>query len=353
MIVTFLLPSTTRAIGGLIALYEFANGLSRRGHRVHLVHLPFGAGHIEHLDDLAWFPFDARVEHHLLESFDPARLPDADFVEVTALEFFTGTEHRDDIARTLPPAVGLPFVFIQAYGIYTPDVDHHAFRAPFPKLCIAHWLVKVVRDSGAPPQQVAYIAQGLDHETFRLTRPIADRPVQVAMLYNAHPIKGAAIGLAALEQVRSRIPELRVTVFGNKNYAADLPPWVTFAMLPPRSVLVDEIYNRSRVFVCASPREGFGLSSIEAMASGCALVTAANGGSADYAIDGETALVCEPHDVAGLADRIERLLRDDELRTRIATRGMEFVRRFDWNESARQLESFLERYGAERSGAAP
>jgi glycosyltransferase involved in cell wall biosynthesis len=117
---------------------------------------------------------------------------------------------------------------------------------------------------------------------------------------------------------------------------------------PPQDFIVEEIYNRSRVFLCASRYEGFGFPSVEAMACGAALVTTANGGSADYAIDGETALVCEPGDVTALTDCVERLVSEDELRVRIATRGMEFVREhFNWDSSAEELESVLGAYATE------
>jgi glycosyltransferase involved in cell wall biosynthesis len=92
-------------------------------------------------------------------------------------------------------------------------------------------------------------------------------------------------------------------------------------------------------------REGFGFCAIEAMAGGCALVSTANGGSDDYAFDGDTALVCEAGDVQGMADRIERLLIDDDLRISTATRGQQFVQGFDWDKSAQLLEEFLQRYG--------
>jgi glycosyltransferase involved in cell wall biosynthesis len=351
VIVTFLVPSAKRAIGGVIALYEFANGLSRRGHRVHLVHLPVIDGHIDRLDDLAWFPFDPRVEHHLFESYDTTRLPSADFIELTALEFFADSASRERLAAWLTPAAGQPFLFVQAYGIFPRDVDLRAFHTPGPKLCIARWLVNVVVDSGVPAEQVQYVSQGLDHGTFRLLQPVSDRPMQVAMLYNAHPTKGGRFGLAAIEEVHRRIPELRAVVFSNKDADVEMPPCVNFVKLPPRNVLVGEIYNGSRVFVCSSVKEGFGLSSIEAMAGGCALVTTDNGGSEDYAIDGETALVCEPRDVTGMADRIEQLLRDDGLRTRIAERGLAEVQRFDWDTSARELEEFLDCYAEQLDDA--
>ena len=135
-------------------------------------------------------------------------------------------------------------------------------------------------------------------------------------------------------------------LFGTKRPVEDIPEGMSFVLSPPRDVLVDDIYNGSRVFVCPSLREGFGFCGIEAMAGGCALVTTANGGSDDYAIDGETALVVEPRDAIVMADRIERLLDDDEQRVRIARRGVEYVARFDWDESARLLEEVLARYGA-------
>jgi glycosyltransferase involved in cell wall biosynthesis len=45
-----------------------------------------------------------------------------------------------------------------------------------------------------------------------------------------------------------------------------------------------------------------------------------------------------------MADNIEALLLNDDLRVRLATAGSQYVRRFDWDESAKMLERFLERY---------
>jgi glycosyltransferase involved in cell wall biosynthesis len=342
MDVTFLVPSTTRTIGGIIALYEFANGLSRRGHGVHLVHLPIVDGHIETIDDISWFAFDRNVEHHLAGSLADARLPAADFIETTAIDFFSDSASRPTLELT--HASGLPFLFVQAFGIFPPHIEERAFHAPYPKICIARWLVDVLRDQGVPPEELAYIPYGLDHSSFRLLRPIADRPQQIAMLYNAHPIKGARFGIEAIEEVRRRMPEARAVLFGNKDPDREMPAGFAYVKLPPREVLVAEIYNRSRVFLCSSVSEGFGFCSIEAMASGCAVVTTDNGGSDDYAIDGDTALVCAPRDVMGMADRVEQLLRDDALHARIAVNGRESVGRFDWDESARRLEDFFDHY---------
>jgi glycosyltransferase involved in cell wall biosynthesis len=96
------------------------------------------------------------------------------------------------------------------------------------------------------------------------------------------------------------------------------------------------------------------------MACGCAVVTTSNGGSDEYAIHGETALVSQPRDVDTMAAHIERLLRDDDERIRIARAGNAFVERFEWDRSGELLEEFLlaysrdpERYQQPAANVAP
>jgi glycosyltransferase involved in cell wall biosynthesis len=87
--------------------------------------------------------------------------------------------------------------------------------------------------------------------------------------------------------------------------------------------------------------EGWGLTGVEAMACGAALVVTNNGGSADDAFDGKTALVAEPGDVDGLATAAERLLTDQTLRLSLAAEGHSFVQRFTWESAADALERLL------------
>jgi glycosyltransferase involved in cell wall biosynthesis len=83
------------------------------------------------------------------------------------------------------------------------------------------------------------------------------------------------------------------------------------------------------------------------MACGAALVTTANGGSRDYAVDGETALVRPVGDACGLAAALVELVSDGGLRSRLAAAGERHVRRFDWDEGARTLEGHLASYLAD------
>ena len=182
-------------------------------------------------------------------------------------------------------SAGLPFLFVQAYQYLPRHIEEGTFRTPCPKICIATLDGPCTRaQRECPLAQLSYMPYGLDRDAYRLVQPIANRPLQVTMLYNSHPAKGARFGIAAIAEVQRRLPDVRAVVFSNKDPETPMPDGITFVTSPSRQQLVEEIYNRSRVFICSSIREGFGLCAIEAMAGGCALVTTDNGGSDDYAI---------------------------------------------------------------------
>jgi L-malate glycosyltransferase len=112
---------------------------------------------------------------------------------------------------------------------------------------------------------------------------------------------------------------------------------------PPQEEL-RRLYSGSDVYLCPSWDEGLGMPSMEAMACGAALVTYDNGGSRDYARDGETALVAPRRDVSALASALERILADGTLRHRIAAAGSAFVRaEFDWERAVTRMENLLAR----------
>lgn len=328
MKINFVVSSSPTPIGGVTTQYHFANALAALGHDVHLYHVPFWSLRIDDLDDLAWFRFHPGVQHHVGET---------DEMAPAEVVFGTGA----------PLEAGLPVHLVQGREILFAEYERQAFRTPSLKVAVASWLTDAGERWGFPAERCRVVLQGIDHDDFVLRRPIEDRERRVAMLYNAHPAKGWAVGLTALRAVKEQLPDLRASVFGTTEPDEDLPEWIDFTAAPDRSTLVDEIYNRSQAFVQASDHEGFGLTAVEAMACGCALVTTDNGGSRDYAFDGETALVVEPRDADGLARALVRTLVDTELRTRLATAGLATARTFTWERAGAAMEAELRAYVAE------
>jgi glycosyltransferase involved in cell wall biosynthesis len=332
LIVNFAYPSSADWTAGVIVLYELANACARRGHEVHFVHGPLTPYRVKSVDELPPFRFEDSVEHHLVDRLDDQRLPAGDVV-------FGGTA---------PRRLGLAVEVVQGIRILREDVERELFRAPVPKACVATWLVDVGLRYGSRPEQLWHVPLGLDHGVFAIRTPPDQRRYDAAMMWHPHRDKGFVVGLEALAQLKRQVPEVRALVFGMVPPDRPLPDWIRFWHGPDHRTLADQIYNQSRVFVQPSFHEGFGYSAVEAMACGCALVTTDNGGSRDYAVPGETALVVPPGDAAGLADAAVRLLRDDRQLARLARAGSHLVRsRFDWDNTGSVLEAYLLEYVAD------
>lgn len=327
MIITIVYPSSAQFTGGVNAMYEFANGLARRGQEVHVVHGPAWPGRVESVEEVP-FRFEPEVVQHVVDDLEDPSLPHGDVV----------------FPYTAPRRLGLPAVFVQGYGLLASGMEDAAILSRAPKVCIARWLVEVAASKGAPREQLWHVPYGIDHSVFTPPPPDRGRQVDVACLYHPHPEKGWSHLVSALETLRERRPSLSVRAFAIAEPEASIPDWIDLRIGLDHEALVEHVYREAKVFVQASIREGFGFTPVEAMACGAALVSTDNGGSADYAIDGDTALVVPPGDAAALTEAMDRLLEDRVSRDRIAVAGERYVRRFDWDRSAELLESHLERY---------
>jgi glycosyltransferase involved in cell wall biosynthesis len=81
--------------------------------------------------------------------------------------------------------------------------------------------------------------------------------------------------------------------------------------------------------------EGFGIPVLEAMACGTAVVTTSASSLPEVA--GQAAVYVDPHDVESIADGLQRVLTDAELRARLQAMGPEQSRRFTWERAGRTL----------------
>jgi phosphatidyl-myo-inositol alpha-mannosyltransferase len=104
-------------------------------------------------------------------------------------------------------------------------------------------------------------------------------------------------------------------------------------------VLAD-LYRRAWVFCLPSTYEGFGIPYVEAMASGCAVVTTPNPGAAEITQNGTYGLVADERD---LGATLIRLLTDSPQRDHLRSVGLERAARFDIRVVAAEYESLYKR----------
>jgi len=106
---------------------------------------------------------------------------------------------------------------------------------------------------------------------------------------------------------------------------------------------VAPLVARAEVFVLPSLFEGLPVTLMEAMALRVPVVSTAITGIPELVRDGRTGLLAQPRDPTGLADAIERLLKDPELAGRLAENGYRLVREeFDLRRNARRVVDLIE-----------
>ena len=90
---------------------------------------------------------------------------------------------------------------------------------------------------------------------------------------------------------------------------------------------IAEIWAKGQIAVLPSHREGLPKSLLEAAACGRPMVAADVSGCREIVKDGVTGLLVPPGDAGGLADALERLARDPDLRRRLGAAARDLVER--------------------------
>ena len=96
-------------------------------------------------------------------------------------------------------------------------------------------------------------------------------------------------------------------------------------------------FASSDVFVFPSRTETFGNVTIEAMASGLPPICVREGGAYEIIKDGVTGFIAEPGNAKDIADKINLLLNNDELRKNISFNAQQFARTQRWEKIFEKL----------------
>jgi glycosyltransferase involved in cell wall biosynthesis len=222
------------------------------------------------------------------------------------------------VAATL----GKPYV-VQLWGTdvelarRVPSLARPVLRRARLTICASHALADAARELGAT--EVRVIPSGVD-----VPEAVAEpaEPPEVLYAGRLSTEKGILDLLAAADG------DVRLTVAGDGPLREQVPQALGFV---PHDEL-GPLYERAAVVAVPSHREGFGVVCAEAMAYGRPVVAGAVGGLLDLVVDGETGLLVQPRDVAGLRAALERLLADAELRRRLGENARRRAREhFSWD----------------------
>jgi glycosyltransferase involved in cell wall biosynthesis len=259
-----------------------------------------------------------------------------------------------------PPVVGLVH---HLFGVT-------AFRELVPPLAAAVWLAErplpsvyknvffqAVSEStaddlvarGISRDRVQVIYQGVD--TVGYTPCVAERTAEPRFAYlgRLKRYKGVHLVIRAFARLRDRYPTATLDIAGAGNYRPALERLTRSLDLGDRVQFLGRVseeeklalLRRSWALTFASPKEGWGITNLEAAACGTPVVASNSPGIRESVVDGKTGFLVPHGDVQAMADGLGRFAADPELVRTMGIAGRRFAESYTWDRAADETEAHL------------
>lgn len=160
--------------------------------------------------------------------------------------------------------------------------------------------------------------------------------------------KNTARLVVAFTEIKKQLPDLKLVLIGTPGagyeeieQAIEQSPNKKDIILPGfvRSEEVAEYLRGAAAFVFPSLYEGFGIPILEAMACGTAVV--ASRGSGLDEVGGAAVEYVDSLSTNDIADKILKLLQDEDYKKQKIAQGLERVKNFSWEQAARATSEIL------------
>lgn len=164
------------------------------------------------------------------------------------------------------------------------------------------------------------------------------------------PQKNQRMLIDAFAMTIKKFPEYELVIYGEGSYREELENHVKTMKLEDKIFFpgsVTDLYDRiktAELFVLSSDYEGMPNALIEAMCLGLPVISTKVSGSTDLIRHGKNGLLTETGETKGLAEAIEKMLADKEMRTCMAVEAVKLSEKLRSDMILRQWQAVIRRY---------
>ena len=204
---------------------------------------------------------------------------------------------------------------------------------------------------GIPVSQTRVIHPGFTHEDYPapVGKPARIRPTFI-YVGRLKKYKGIQQGIKAVAKLKGRHPDILFQIVGSGDYLEPLRQLArdlgvdqniefTGRISHERKV---QLMQQADVLIYPSPKEGWGLSVLEANSCGTVVVASDSPGLNEAVQQGKTGFLVPHGDVDAMVARLEQLLGDPALYAQMRAQGLEWVKTFTWEKAARETLDLME-----------
>jgi len=274
--------------------------------------------------------------------------------DINKVPFFTPLFAKTPVLAVIPHLFG-GAAFREASAPVAAVVWAHESLIPFvyrrvPFLAISESTRDDLARRGVDPRRISVVRCGLTQADYSVTVPPEDRrdPV-IIFLGRLRRYKGAQYAIRALPRVLAQVPDAKLLLAGDGPYRPALESLARSLGVAERVTFLGAVSQREKVAalkraqiaVAPSPKEGWGLTVIEANACGTPVVASRSPGLVESVREGETGLLVRHGDVGALARATVRLLTDRALRLSMAEAGLRWAHGFTWDRCYRESRAVI------------
>jgi glycosyltransferase involved in cell wall biosynthesis len=202
---------------------------------------------------------------------------------------------------------------------------------------------------GIPPSHIEVIYPGIDTASYTPAPGTRAGSPTFAYLGRLKHYKGVHLVIRAFAAMRNR--EAVLEIAGAGDYRPTLERLATSLDLGSRVRFLGRISEQEKLALLrrswglafASPKEGWGITNLEAAACGTPVVASNSPGIRESVQDGETGFLVPHGDTRGMAEVMDRLAGAAALVERLGTQARRFAETFTWERAADQTEQHLTR----------
>jgi glycosyltransferase involved in cell wall biosynthesis len=208
--------------------------------------------------------------------------------------------------------------------------------------------VQIGKLLGVPTAHVKVVYCGVDHGFYK---PSGGKFRDPTILWagNVKRYKNVDHLLSAFALAKKRVPNLKLVIDGDGYYKDRIVQLAKMVGMDDISFLHRvkgqekvELFSKSWALCLTSVVEGWGLVITEAAACGTPTIAYDSGASNEAIVDGETGLLAKYGDIQVLAEKIELVATNPELRESLSRGAIEYSRKFDWDRTANETFRILQ-----------
>jgi glycosyltransferase involved in cell wall biosynthesis len=200
---------------------------------------------------------------------------------------------------------------------------------------------------GIARKLIRVIYPGIDSRHYTPDPAVRSPTPLFAYLGRLKRYKGVDLVVKAFARVEH--PDARLAIAGTGDFRGELERLVDSLALGERVQFLGFISEAEKVSLLrrswstafASPKEGWGITNLEAAACGTPVVASDSPGLRESVRDGETGFLVPHGDVAAMGQRLQRLAQSPDLVRALGAAGRRFAETFTWERAAAEKAAHL------------